>query len=212
MARRILWATLAVGTALGTSADLFGSYGQPEDERDEVAVDPRDAMDLVRIGLGEAIERAMRGRDARAVKASLECTRSEHGIAAVYEVDLLMPNHALLEVLISPTSGDVLGTEEETDADEASMFAGVLRHSERSLSELLRAAEEIVKGRAIAIELEPDDGPECDVMFVNSRYLIEVGLETRAGHVIELELVPQWDDEVVESRDEEGTDMDGVAR
>jgi hypothetical protein len=57
------------------------------------------------------------------------------------------------------------------EADEVRMFWEILRHSERTLADMIFSASVLINGIAVAAELELEDGtPEADVLFVKGRY------------------------------------------
>lgn len=115
-----------------------------------------------------------------------------------FEVMIVSGAGELHEVRIDPRTAAVLAAEHATDDDEASelvMFREALRNSELALAELITSASGVISGKAVAATLEFEDGsPEADVLFVNGRCLIEVGVEARAGHVMEIELETGADD------------------
>ena len=121
----------------------------------------------------------------------------EDGETAIfYEVMIVGPDgRSLYEVKIDPETGAIL-EQEKAGADEAKELRGfrdALRHSELDLPALVRAAATVVKGVPVVAALEMEDGyPVCDVLFVNSRNLIEACVEARAGHLLELELEDQF--------------------
>lgn len=198
---------LLSGAALCAAPGPTAPAAEPP-EAEEATVDPRDGVKQATISLDKAIASALRGRSGRAVEASLECWRSGAGIETVYEIDLLTETGTLLEVRVHPGTGEVLGTEEETDEAEAASFARALRQSELTLAQLVETAGNLVKGQAVSASLEADDGPECEVIFANGRYLIEADLEARAGHLIELELLKDWHDEDDDENDDGDDDAD----
>ena len=187
--------------------------------------DPRDLAPHVKISLREAVSRAVAARPGRAFEAELELwTEGEqHGLA--YEVDLVGPHGELFEVSIDAQTGAARSIEQDEDEEEVRAARTVLRHCELDLSALIAKAEEIAKGSAVSAELEYADGPLCQLRFANSRYLIEVELEGRAGHLLGIGLVPEeghegeeeeeeveeedCDDEEDGADEEEGGDHDG---
>ncbi|MBK8978512.1 MAG: PepSY domain-containing protein [Planctomycetes bacterium] len=184
------------GTAAGILS-LDSSAARPQD--------PRDAVLATKIELREAIRIALDARPGTAVEAELESTGDEHeeaeeheegeeheheGGQLVYEI-VILAGDELYEVTVDPQSGKVLGNEEDDDAEEEEVaeFRRVLRHTEKSLAELVGAAQEVIHGKAVTAKLEIDDGqPVCEVVLAHSRYLIEVDVEGRAGHIVDLEL------------------------
>ncbi|MCB9891536.1 MAG: hypothetical protein H6833_07805, partial [Planctomycetes bacterium] len=102
----------------------------------------------------------------------------------------------LYEVEVDAISGKVLEIEEDDDEDEVAAYRNVLRHAELSLTQLVQHAQGVVKGHPVHAELEMEGKhPICDVAIANGRYLIDVELEARAGHVLELELASLDEDE-----------------
>jgi uncharacterized membrane protein YkoI len=198
---------------------------QPTRVEDEHEMDPRDVVQHAKISLRDAIARALAAQPGRAVEAELEGEADDGEIDVVYEVVVLTENGELVEVLIDPKSGALRPTVEDEDDDEAEEddeaedddedeIAGLrtaLRHAEFDLATLIEKAESFVKGTPVAAELEFEDGsPLCEVAFVHTRYVIEVEIEGRAGHLIEVELRPETDGaERYEEEDEDDGGEEG---
>ena len=178
-------------------------------------LDPRDVVTHAKISLEDAIGRAVAARPGRAVEADLEGEVDDEDVQVFFEVMVLTEGGELFEVHIDPMNGAVQSNEEaEEDEDEIPGFRAALRHSELDLQALVEKAKSYVKGTPVSASLEFEHGsPLCDVAVVNTRFVIDVELEARAGHLVELELRPEMDgDEHQEStadEEENGADEDG---
>jgi hypothetical protein len=178
------------------------------------AQDPRDLAPHAKVSLRDAIGRALVAKPGRAVEAELALLTEGEKHQLVYEVDVLDEHNQLFEVVVDAASGQAGPPEQEQDEDaaqEAREFRRVLRHCELDLAALVAKGEEIAKGAAVAACLELDEGPECDLLFVNTRYLLEMTLEARAGHLLEIELAAdeaEGDDDEEEGEDGEEGDAD----
>ncbi|MBK9386956.1 MAG: PepSY domain-containing protein [Planctomycetes bacterium] len=180
--------------------------------------DPRDLAPHTKVSLREAVEKAVAAKPGRAFEAELELwiEGEQHGLA--YEVELLGPHGELFEVSIDAATGAVRSAEQEEaedDDDELREARRALRHCELDLAALIAKGEELAKGSAVAAALEFDDGPVCELLFANGRYLIEMELEGRAGHLLEIELLPEKEaggedeDDDGDGDDDDGDDDDG---
>lgn len=164
----------------------------------EIELDPRDLVGSLDVLLHQAVRAAEREVKGTAVEAEVEVYANGTNLVVFYDVDILTDSGRLFDVLVSARTGEVEHVEEETDAEaaaEARAFRRVLRHSEMGLAELVDAANDYVHGTAVAAGFELDEGPVCEVLLANGRYLIEAEFETRAGHLIELELEDDWEDD-----------------
>lgn len=179
--------------------------------------DPRDLIGQAEVGLLDAIEKALGARSGKAVEAELEAEGDAGQRRLIWSVDVVHEG-ALFDVEVDARSGEVLGTEQEDDAGELRNYREALRHSELDLATLVGRAMQVVHGHPAAAILEFDDGgPECEVLVVNGgRYLIEVEVEGRAGHLLELELASGHEEESDdddehehEHEDDEEDDDDG---
>ena len=172
-------------------------------------LDVRDLALVAKVSLRDAIRAALDARPGRAVEAELEGERRDGRVVAHYSVTLLTAEHVVVEVEVDATSGAVLGVEEEDDeAEERAAFVRVLRHAERSLEQLVEAAESFVKGTPVAAELEFEQRmPLCEVDFVHTRYVIEVEVEARACHLLEIELEEEEAEEEEAEGEEHGEDQ-----
>lgn len=171
--------------------------------------DVRDLAGKARIGLVEAIGIALKARPGKAVEAELETARVKGQRSVVIEVDIVTAESELHEVTVDATSGKVVGQEKCDDSDdraELKAFRRALRHAELDLARLIESAGRVIKGTAVEATLELEDGqPVCEVSFVNSRYLIEVEVEARAGHLVEIELEGAEDEDDDEEEGEKET-------
>ncbi len=192
---------------------LPGQPVSPADE-EEQELDPRDVVRHAKVSLRQAIQSALKVQPGIAVEAALEGEVEKGKTGIAYEV-MVVAGEELYEVKLDPTNGEVIEKTKETDEeaqDELREFRTVLRHTDLTLDVLVAKAEEIVKGHVVATTLQFDDGgPECEVFFVNGRYVIETSLEARAGHLIEIELLgvrEEGDDEEEDDGDEDDDDDD----
>jgi hypothetical protein len=156
-------------------------------------LDRRDLVANARFGLAEAIGRALKMQPGKAVEAELEGEVEAGKTSVFFEVMIVTPQGALVEVRLDPATGAQIETEDaEDESDELPGFARALRHAELDLATLVGRAEGVVKGFAVKAALEFEHGdPVCDVVVANSRWLIDVDLEARAGHLREIELEPE---------------------
>lgn len=159
----------------------------------EEEVDVRDIVGHAKISLRDAIQKALAAQPGRVVEAELEGERDDDEIEVFFEVLILDGEGELVEVRLSPVDGKVLSREEaEDDEDEIPEFAAALRHSERSIEQLIAAAESFVKGTPVKVSLEFEHRtPLAEVAFVNGRNVLEVEVEGRAGHLVGLELAEE---------------------
>jgi uncharacterized membrane protein YkoI len=157
---------------------------------DEDEMDVRDAVAHAKISLVDAIRSALVAQPGRAVAAELEGEAEDGEVEVSFEVLILTAGGALVEVEIDAEDGSVLEQEAaEDEEDELPGIRAALRHSEHDLLTLVEKAAGYVKGIAVEAEFEFDDGqPVCEVAFVNTRCVIEVEVEGRAGHLLEIEL------------------------
>lgn len=171
------------------SSDWHPSNG-PRGADDAEEVDVRDLVGGARINLHEAIRKALAEQPGRAVEAELEGERRDGEIAVFFEVLVLSDKGELVELRLSPVDGAVMsrGSARE-DASEVREFIAALRHSERTLDQLVTAAETFVKGLPVKTSIGYEsDAPLGEVEFVNGRHIIEVAVEGRAGHLVEIEV------------------------
>ncbi|MCB9886472.1 MAG: PepSY domain-containing protein [Planctomycetes bacterium] len=174
--------------------------------------DVRDIVGAAKISLRDAIAKALAAQPGRAVEADLEGEFEGEKLDVFFEVMVLTAGNELVQVTLDPQTGAVREREEaDEDAHEIPGFQAALRHSERDLGQLVQAAESFVKGTAVSASLEYEGGmPVCDIAIVNTRCVIDVEIEGRAGHLIEVELrreavEREHDEEAVErEHDEEG--------
>jgi hypothetical protein len=179
-------------------AGMSGGAAMMPGEEAEIELDPRDLVASLEVSLHDAIVAAERAVKGTAVEAEIEVFHGGQSFVIFYDVDILTKSGRLHDVLVSARTGKVEHTEAETDAEaaaEARAYRRVLRHSEKSLAELVESASGIVHGTPVAAGFETDEGPVCEVLVVNDRYLIEAEFETRAGHLIGLELENDWGDD-----------------
>lgn len=192
-----------------------GAHRREQPEKQEL--DVRDIAPQAKISLREAIGKALAAQPGRAVEAELECEVDAGKRDFFYEVMVLTAEGKLVEVQIDPVMGGVKSkSEAEDDEDEVPGFAAALRHSELDLATLVERAEGFLKGTPVSAELEYErGGPECSIAFVHTRYVLEATLETRAGHLLELERECEhfWNDEGADDRefDDEDEDSDQQA-
>jgi len=230
-----LFGVLAAGLALSASVHsptgvspkagvVFASAlddedGESGDEADEAReMDLRDVMPMAKLSLSKAIALALAAQPGAAVEAGLEGEfDAEDKVEIFYEVMIVGADKKLHEVKLSHLNGKVLGNSIENDEDEVRELVGfneALRHSELTLIQLIASAGNLVNGQAASASLEFDDeGPECEVLIVNGRYLVDVDVEARAGHILEVELAGRGDNEEDDeghSWDDDEGDHDGV--
>ncbi len=168
---------------------------------------------LPAVDLATAAAAALKAQPGHIVSMELEA--SEDRDYVVYEFDIVS-RKGMFEVEVHGATGEVLESEAEDDEDEElAAYRRVLRHSEKSLVELVASAQQLVHGRAIEAEFGIEDGqPVCEMVLANGRYRVEVEVEARAGHVIEIELIDtlngedeeEWGDDDGDEQDEEGED------
>ncbi len=161
----------------------------PDDCGDNVAeMDGRDLAALTQMNLLDAIAAARRQSNGDVVEAELEGCQGATDSKAWFEI-ALVDQGALHEVRIDTTSGEVVSRADEEELGELAGYTRVLRHTELSLEQLIASGQAVVNGTLIEAELEFDDGqPVAELVFANGRSLIEVEVEGRAGHIIEIEL------------------------
>jgi uncharacterized membrane protein YkoI len=176
---------------------------------DEDEMDVRDAVAHAKISLVDAIQKALAAQPGRAVEAELEGEADDGEVEVSFEVLILTAGGELVEVEIDAADGSVLEQEEaEDEEDELPGIRAALRHSEHDLLTLVEKAAGYVKGIAVEAELEFDDGqPVCEVAFVNTRFVIEVEVEGRAGHLLEIEVRAE-DAEGEDEYEDEGEEED----
>lgn len=154
--------------------------------------DPRDFGGQAQISLQDAIHKALAVRPGEAVEAELELEDRGGTIHVLYEVEIVAPD-GLYGVSIHAQTGAILEHEKDDDRsaeEELEWYRQILRHSEKSLRDLVAAAESVVRGQAVSATMEVDDGhPICEVALTNDRYILGVALEARAGHAIEVEML-----------------------
>lgn len=160
---------------------------------DDDELDVRDVAARAKIGLGDAIELALKAQPGSAVEADLEAEVHDKATDFFYEIMIVAPDgKSLFEVLIDPISGKVKSAGQATESDdlgELPGFVDALSHSKKTLHQMVDAASEIVKGQAVGAGLEDEHGAaSCDVAFVHARYLIEVEVEAKGATLREIEL------------------------
>jgi len=209
-------ALCAITWGIESSDSNFGAADQAavvlDDDDDDGAVDLREAAAGAKVSLSQVIGLALAARPGSVVEAELEVEGEGADKAVFYEVTIVGDDKQLYEVKLSPSDGAIVEQSVEDDLDdlrELRGYAQVLLHTERTLGQLVDGASALVKGQAVYAGLEFDDGgPECEVLVVNGRYLVEVELEGRAGHIVELELVGMQDDDDDEHGDSDDDDDD----
>jgi len=187
---------VAVAIMVATSASWEAAIAAQEvktaGDHAVVELDVRDIAGDAAVSLQEAIAAALSARPGRAVEAGLEAEVGAEGRSFFYEIMVGTAAGDLHEVQVDPLSGVVQSDDRETEAEEMeelAQFRRVLRYSDRTIAELIASAERLAKGTPVAVEMEMEGvNPEADVLFVNGRHLIEVGVEARAGQVVKIEL------------------------
>lgn len=175
-------------------------------------MDLRDVVKLSKVSLLDAMKAAAQVQTGTIVEAGLEGEVSGKKREVFFEIMILDKKGSLHEVKINPGSGAVLDNGTEEDQEEAKEFHTALRHSELDLGQLIQKASTIIKGQPVSAALKmEEDGAECEIVFANSRYLIEASMETRAGHLVDLELRKDGDEES-EENSEENDHEDGNRR
>lgn len=209
---------LSTMTLFVTSGPQPANRPVPPNHRGVEHRDVRDLVGSARISLHDAIGKALAARPGRVVEAELEGESSAEGKSEVFfEVLVLTGDDELVEVRLDVQDGKVISSH-EADAEEheeVAGFAAALRHSERTLDQLVTAAEAVVKGTPVRASLEFDDGsPVCTVALVNTRWVIEAELEGRAGHLVDIDLrdEPGVEDHVERADEEHGNPADGEER
>lgn len=210
------WSGLSMTAgATGSTASFPGRVTAEESEDDGVVereLDPRDVVGSAKIDLKSAIENALKASPGVAVEAGLEAEVMGKSVSTFYEVMIVGNDKQLHEVKLSHLDGGVIEQSVEADEEELEELAGfieALRHSDRSLTELVSSAQVLVKGKPVSASLELDEeGPECEVLIVKGRYLAEVAVEARAGHIVELELRGAGQDDDEDDADFEEADDD----
>lgn len=92
------------------------------------------------------------------------------------------------EVHIASRSGEVLGVEDDDEADEALEVLHGLAPGTRALASLVAAAERAAKGVAREAEFEIEGGRTiADVLVLGAEGLVEVELDGVTGDVLEIE-------------------------
>lgn len=173
--------------------------------------DVRDILGFAKISLRDAIGKALAAQPGRAVEADLEGEYEDEKLEVFFEVMVLTADNELVQVILDPQTGAVREREEaDEDEDEIPGFQAALRHSEHDLGKLVEAAESFVKGTPVGASLEYEHGtPVCNVAIVNTRYVIDVEVEGRAGHLVEVELRREAVEHEHGEEGEEGDEMGG---
>lgn len=203
--------TLILGT-LGLVYGPLAPYGMtgPQEEQHETQtpeMDLRDVAKSAKISLLDAMKAAAKAQDGTIVEAGLEGEITGKKREVFYEIMILDRADKLHEIKIDPASGAVTASGVEEDQEEVGEFKAAIRNGEIGLAQLIEKASSIIKGQPVSAGLEMEkEGPECEIVFANSRYLIEANLETRAGHLVDLELKKNGDDEREEHSHEEHED------
>jgi len=166
-------------------------------------MDLRDVVKLSKVSLLDAMKAAAQVQTGTIVEAGLEGEVTGKKREVFFEIMILDKKGSLHEVKIHPGSAAVLDNGTEEDQEEAKEFQTALRHTELDLGQLIQKASTIIKGQPVSAALKmEEDGAECEIVFVNSRYLIEASMETRAGHLVDLELRKDGDEESEENAEE----------
>ncbi|MEZ5965467.1 MAG: PepSY domain-containing protein [Planctomycetota bacterium] len=199
-------------TALLTLAALIPSTATraPRPAAEAGHLDPRDVVTRAKLGLSDAIARALAAKPGRAVEADLEGEVDDDKVAIFFEIMIVATDGELFDVRVNAQDGAILSAAEaDEDAHELPGFQRALRHTELDLGALVAKAAGIVKGTAFSASLAYEDGaPECEVRFVNQRWILEVTVEGRAGHVVELGMVPEHGAHAGDEHGEEGEEAD----
>ncbi|MCB1104734.1 MAG: PepSY domain-containing protein [Cephaloticoccus sp.] len=178
--------TLGVALLLLVGTGASGGFTGRGDGK--ASGDPRDFVGRAKIDAAQAIAIALKKQPGKAVEIELESEAKEGKTVVFWSVSILC-DAGLMEFEVAADDGRIIEQELEKKAGELREFQEVLRHSELDLTTLIRKAEGYVKGQVVEGELEMDDGaPVAEFVFANGRCLIEVAIEARAGHLVELEL------------------------
>jgi len=188
-----------------------------EEEADEVEeLDLRDVAPYAKISLSKAVELALAAQPGMAVEAGIEGEVDEGELAVFFEVMVVGQDRQLYEVKLAPADGKLLSKSIENGAEERAElreFREALRHTERSLVQMIASAEGLVHGQAVSAALEMEEyGPECEVQLAQGRYLVEVDVEGRAGHIVGIELAGYDEHEGGDADEEKGYDHEDHAR
>ncbi|MCA9322902.1 MAG: PepSY domain-containing protein [Planctomycetes bacterium] len=202
---------------------MLGSAGAPLVEDHEE--DPRDLSAQATVSLTAALGTALEAVPGQAVEIELESAKTASGRTIYFDVVILTPEGKLREVAVDARSGAVIKAPDESEAreededdegdeddedededddeDEVRAYRRVLRHAELTLAQLVEKASLVVKGSPVEAAFETDELASCEVLFANSRYVIEVDLETRAGHITEMGLHEPDEDDDDDDEDED---------
>lgn len=160
-----------------------------EDDEDNEPSDLRDLLPQAKLTLQQAITNALKVCPGQAVEACIERMDADEGAALAFGVTIVGHDAKLHEIALSVMDGALIEDEVESNPRELSAFQRVLRHSEVSLADLISASGKLVIGQPGKAELEWEGiNPLCEVTLINGRNLVEVTLESRAGHIVELQL------------------------
>ena len=212
--RSTLWIRGALACAVLPLVLSGVPAGQRFQEPAEVELDPRDVAGRVKVPLREAIAAARLVQSGTVCEAWLEGEVVGGETEVSYQV-VIVEDRTLHEVELDAVTGRVLDVEAQDAGHYLSQlraFQAGLRSAERDLDDLIASAQEVVKGIAVGAGLKVENGePGGEVVFANSRYLIEAEVDARSGHLVKLELVDSsWiGDEDEEDDDDDDDDEEG---
>jgi hypothetical protein len=173
--RTSLLGLLALGLSLGSSPRALPTAAGDRDLR--------DLLPTAKVSLTKAVAASLEAQPGQVVEAALEREES-----LVWEVKVVGMDGHQHELTWAAMDGRLI--EDEVDDDELTRFRELLRHSELTLVGLVDAAGGLVQGQPAAALMGFDDGgPLCEVLIVKDRYLVDVDVEARAGHIVDIELV-----------------------
>jgi len=201
------WVVVLTCTALvlsGLSGWLIAGEREFEDDDREEVAEMLAVFEVLVSGLvtpAAALETAAKTCGGAAFEMELAAVRADDGKRVAWEVEFLQDGK-LVEVLVDAKTGQVIGSEKETDAEEAAAIGALLERKPMRLAAILGKLSTSLAGSITKIELDDeDDGVFWEAVVLHSGRMAEVVVEGATGKII-----PGADDDDDDDEAEKGED------